>query len=310
MSKTSIRASAPGSLMLMGEHAVLHGHPSLVCAVNRRMVVTLSSRSDSLLHIQSALGEYTAPLEAPAPDPRFRFVLAALARQKEVQGGLDLVIESEFSHTVGLGSSAAVTVALQAALDLFLGKPLDARRVFEASRSVIREVQGLGSGADVAASVYGGIVAYRADPLEIESLLASHPVTVIYSGSKMPTAEVVRKVQQQREQRPELFDGIFSLMGQSVPHAVEAIRVGDWASFGALLNLNQGLMDALGVSNARLSEIVHALRSDPNILGAKISGSGLGDCAIGLGASARKDWPYEVLPVSITNRGLLQDEPG
>ena len=69
-------------------------------------------------------------------------------------------------------------MALQAALDLFLGKPLDARRVFEASRSVIREVQGLGSGADVAASVYGG------DRPQVD-LLASGPVDV-YAATDDP----------------------------------------------------------------------------------------------------------------------------
>ena len=296
--------------MLLGEHAVLHGHPALVCAAHRRIFVTLSPRSDSRLHIHSALGEYTSSLDPLVPDSKFRFVLAAIARKKDLleSRGLDLTIESEFSHTVGLGSSAAVTVALHAALDLFLKGVLEARRVFEESRSLIREVQGLGSGADVAASVYGGIVAYRAEPLEIEVLPASHPVTVIYSGSKMPTAEVVRRVQQQREQRPEVFDAIFRQMGESVRQATAEIRAGDWKSFGALLNVNQGLMEALGVSNDRLSEIVQALRADPNILGAKISGSGLGDCVLGLGASARKDWPYEVLPVSITELGVQQED--
>jgi len=291
--------------MLLGEHAVLHGHRALVCAANRRIHVALTPRADDQIQIRSALGCHTTTLDQLAPHGVFRFVMACITRQKDnLKTGFDLTIDSEFSHMVGLGSSAAVTVAMNAALNAWLNTPMDLRALFQDSLAVIREIQGLGSGADVAASVYGGIVAYRAEPLEIEPLPATHPLTVIYSGSKMPTVEVVRLVEARRKEQPELYDGIFRLMDQSAGQAVEAIRRNDWKTFGDLLNLNQGLMEALGVSNAKLAEINWALRAEPGILGSKISGSGLGDCVIGLGSSPRADWPYDVLPVEISAAGV------
>jgi mevalonate kinase len=300
----TIRTSAPGNLMLLGEHAVLHGHRALVCAVNRRMHATLTPRSDDQIHIRSALGHHTTTVNQLAPHATFRFVMTCISRQKDkLKTGFDLMIDSEFSHTVGLGSSAAVTVAMNAALTAWLDNTKDLRTLFLNSLAVIREVQGLGSGADVAASVYGGIVSYRAEPLEIEPLQTAHPLTVIYSGSKMPTVEVVRLVAARRKEHPELYDGIFRLMDLSTEQAIQAIHRDDWKTLGQLLNLNQGLMSAIGVSNAKLDEINWALRAEPGMLGSKISGSGLGDCVIGLGASQRTDWPYDVLPVEITATG-------
>ena len=301
-------ASAPGSLMLMGEHAVLHGQPSLVCAVNRRIRITLTPRPDRAVTIRSALGRYSASLDLLMAAEPFRFVTGVLSRHKEhLKTGMDIQIDSEFSHKVGLGSSAAVTVVMTAALFASLGGSPRPRQVFDESLAVVRQIQGLGSGADVAASVFGGIVHYRADPVEIRRLQSSYPLTVIYSGSKKPTVEVVKLVEAARASRPEVFDKAFEMMGQNAKAAATAIEDGNWRGLGELMNISQGLMDTIGVSNAKLSEIVYALRADPGIFGSKISGSGLGDCVIGLGRAERTEWPYDVLPVEISAQGLKEE---
>jgi len=129
-------------------------------------------------------------------------------------------------------------------------------------------------------------------------------LTVIYSGHKRPTVEVVRLVDAARAAHPAIFDAIFSLMGRSAQAAAAAIPRGDWKTVGEWMNVNQGLMDAIGVSNAKLAEIVYALREDRGILGSKISGSGLGDCVIGLGRARRTEWPQPVLPVEIAAAGV------
>ena len=113
----SLTASAPGSLMLLGEHAVLHGRRALVSSVHQRLSVTLSVRADRMVGIHSALGTHQTPLDELAPHPKFRFVLAALATTTpRLERGLDLHIASEFSDQIGFGSSAAVTVATVAVL--------------------------------------------------------------------------------------------------------------------------------------------------------------------------------------------------
>jgi mevalonate kinase len=310
--KSSYTASAPGSLMLLGEHAVLHGQLALVCAVNRRIQVSLTPRKDRTIRISSALGRRSMTVDAIKPSKPLRFVMAALRRfAKTLPSGFDLRIDSDFSHQVGLGSSAAVTVATLAVLKQFAAGHTEAgsraqraRLLLKEAVGVIREAQGLGSGADVAASVYGGIVLYRAQPIQAAKLTAQYPLTVIYSGHKQPTVEVVRQVEKARKTNPALFDAMFRMMGQSSRKAAVAIRQKNWKTVGAIMNFNQVLMAAIGVSNAKLSEIAHALRITPGILGSKISGSGLGDCVIGLGKAKRKKWPYRVLAVEMTGNGV------
>ncbi|MFH0954404.1 MAG: mevalonate kinase [Verrucomicrobiota bacterium] len=305
MARVSYRASAPGSLMLLGEHAVLHGKRALVCAVNRSIRVALTPRKDRQVHIDSSLGHLSLDLDRIEMKDPFLFVISAIAQRKEhLKSGFDLKIESDFSHQVGLGSSAAVTVATSAALSAWLGERLDRQRLFNNAVLVVRETQGLGSGADIAASTFGGVINYCAEPLDIQKLTNTHPLTVIYSGSKKPTAEVVKLVEGARTIHPVIFEAIFRVMDRCVQNAAAAVWREDWRTLGGLFNINHGLMEAIGVSNAVLSEIVYALRADPGILGAKISGSGLGDCVIGLGQAQRKEWPYAVVPVEISPNGV------
>ena len=306
---TPIRTSAPGSMMLLGEHAVLHGHHALVCALNRRIHVMLSPRSDREIHITSSLGRLELTLDTIEPTEPLAFVLGAVAQRKgDLKSGFDLTVQSEFTHKAGLGSSAAVTVATTAALGLWLDEKVEEESVLRASVAIIQDIQGLGSGADAAASVYGGILLYRAKPLKVMKLGAVHPVTLVYSGSKKPTAEVVRLVEAAHAKQPATYDRIYELMGHSAEEAAAAIERGDWQSVGGLLNINQGLMDAIGVCDGKLAGIVYALRKDPGILGAKISGSGLGDCVIGLGRARNEAFSYDQLPTAMASEGLVIGE--
>lgn len=301
-----IRVSAPGSLMLFGEHAVLHGKRALVCAVSSRLTVRLTPRSDRRVRIESSLGRHETSLDAPEPSIPFRFVMAALAHGRAgLPGGFDLAIDSEFPPTVGLGSSAAVTVAALAALDAHAGRATEREALVRAAREVIRHVQGAGSGADAAASVFGGIVAYRAEPPAIRRIAQTPPLTLVYSGAKMPTPEVIRRVEAARTAMPTVFNAIYEAMNLVAEEATAAIEQANWTRTGALMNVAQGLMDAIGVNNAALASIVHALRADPAVLGAKISGSGLGDCVVALGRPARPDPSLQEIPVSISPEGLI-----
>jgi mevalonate kinase len=290
MPSREINVSAPGSLMLMGEHAVLHGRRALCAALDQRMHVRLRARTDRQLRIRSVLGEYRTTLDALKVQPPFTFVLATLLRQRPRLGqGLDITIKAEFSHQIGFGSSAAVTVALLRALDemFALGLCTPAKFLAEA-RAIIRGVQGCGSGADAAASLHGGIVLYRAAPQQVRVLPVAPPLTAVYSGYKTPTPAVIAIVDRQRHRNPLLFAKLFDLMDDCVARAVPLIGKKDWAGCGALLNFHHGLQAALGVNTPELEQLCQQLRAAPGIQGAKISGSGLGDCAVGLGHTRRK----------------------
>ena len=328
--QSSNKASAPGSLMLLGEHAVLHGRRALVCAIDQRITVQSFQCLEEVLRIDSELGPYEAPLDNLVDHPDFRFVLDVV-KQYSVDNGIELKIESDFSSDIGFGSSAAVTVATHAALmqsprswtsateedHCRAGAetpPLDKEKLFKRSLATIHRVQSRGSGADVAASVFGGVVAYRADPLEIQNVgQASRlpfPLTAVYSGSKMKTVDVIKIVEKQRNADPEKYERIFDEMDASVGRVVD-----DFKSLGEQLTLNQRLMENMGLCNAALAEIIQKFQALE--VPAKISGSGLGDCAIGLGKfpaiksrrspSAKEDATFSTYALQVEPQGVVAE---
>jgi len=301
----SFKASAPGKLFLFGEHAVLHNHSAIVCAGNQRITVTLTTRSDQRINIDSDIGRYSADLHNIQYHPEFRFLLKAIESQNaHLNKGFDLVIESDFSSHVGLGSSSAITAATITVLYSLRGTTIDLLSIFKQSFQVIRDIQGMASGADLAACVFGGIIAYRKEPLEIVPLEHLFPLSVVYSGSKMSTTKVIALVEKRRESNPVIFDQSYALINQISLQAAEAVKNKDWLLVGELLNMNQGLMDAIGVCNEALSTIVYTLRGDSGIIGSKISGSGLGDCVVGLGTVKDKHFSYPLMPIQMSSVGL------
>ncbi|MBN1543626.1 GHMP kinase, partial [candidate division KSB1 bacterium] len=208
----------------------------------------------------------------------------------------------------GLGSSAAVTAAAVAALSVWLGDDLSPDRLLQDALRIVHTIQGSGSGADIAAAVYGGVLLYHSQPARVvASLPAQVPLTAVYSGAKTPTVEVIRRVQSLHRAHPQLVEAIFDLMEHSALQAAEAWKRGNHATVGEIFNINQGLMDGLGLNTPALNEIVYALRQRPGIYGAKISGSGLGDCVVGLGETGKGDLPGERLPLRISEEGVKID---
>ena len=306
MERASYKARAPGNLMVMGEHAVLHGHLALVCAVNQYMHVTLTPQADrKTLHIESALGSVEQSINSIEPVKPFTFVLEAVRQQLgTASSGFTLTIASDFSDRVGLGSSAAVTAATHAVLAQWQDIPFDHEQLFDRTLKTIHAVQGRGSGADAAASIFGGLVAYRATPKTITRLPNLPTFSVIYSGSKTPTVEVIRQITEKQRQDPDRFQQHYSTLGLLSEKGRQAAEKGNWELFGQLMNEQQLVFDQMELSTPAIAAILAAMKKQPAIRGAKISGAGLGDCVIGLGKFAPPEsFPYAGLPMRISNEG-------
>jgi len=295
--------------MLMGEHAVLNGARAICCAVNRRVTVRAEIQPERRIDISSALGEFRTSLDNPETDPSFAFVLQACAAMaEELPGGVKVLIESEMSPTLGLGSSAAVTVAACAALRALAGRDCAATLLFDQALDIVRAVQGRASGADCAASALGGMVGYRMDPRELWRLEHACPISLVYSGYKRKTAEVIELVRARQSDFPEGFNKLYELIHETVSEALQAVEDEDWPRLGMLMNFNHGLMESLGVCDPSLARIVHELRACAGVWGAKISGSGLGDCVVALGIPPA-DAPLsgERIDVAVDESGVLLD---
>ena len=313
MCACKIKASAPGSLMLLGEHAVVRDGRALVAAITPRISVEWTPYKKTAIKITSRFGEslLRQPKDIDLKGPH-RFIIAAIAQQQKLppEEGFHLKVTSEFSHEVGWGSSAAVVAATLAALAKASGKPIDRPALLRQGRKVIRKVQGTGSGADVAASVYGGLVGYRLKPSLILPISCqdSPPLTVVYSGYKTPTVEVIKKVNDLRRQYPTFVDAIFKAIDEAAMLGITATQQKDWKRLGEIFDIHQGCMEALGVSDAVLSSIAYNLRKKIGIYGAKISGAGLGDCIVGLGHTTKRIGDYKYWEMAIAPEGVIIED--
>lgn len=283
------KASAPGSFFWMGEHSVLRGGRAILSAVDLLVRGTLTPNHSSLLCIDSSLGKEEIELFSLSSESssRFPLIVDVFQRWKErLPSGCTLKIEADFSDQVGLGSSAAVTVVTWALLYLWMGEKISPEQLFFSSLKTIRAVQGQASGADLAASIFGGLLHYTAPRELTPPLFEKLPMQsipsffLLYSGEKMKTAEVITRVEEREKLLPDLFCSLFGLMEDCTSRAVKAIRRNHWEQLGALLNFYQGLLDSLGVNNHALSSLIYHARSLPTVWGSKISGAGLGDCVL------------------------------
>ncbi len=301
-----IKVSAPGSLMITGEHAVLHGKPAAACAIDKRIYLYLEPRPDRTVHIESPLGKLDTTLDALPAESQFKFIIEAI-RQSGITTGIDIRTESEFSSTVGLGSSAAVTVCICMALNALLKKEVSKEELFRQCYSVVHGVQKTGSGCDLAASIYGGIIGMQSKAGEYIphklgcSILPD--IDLYYCGYKMKTPDVIALVNQKAQAEPAKYEKLYTYMGLVADQTIKALEASNRQMTGNLFNKYQQLMEELGVCDTTLKDIVTKLQASPEVLGAKISGSGLGDCVMSLGIPSKKLEGYLNIPVKITDQG-------
>jgi mevalonate kinase len=300
-----IEASAPGSLMLLGEHAVLAGGSAVVAAIAHRVRVQLLPRHDQKVIVQSQFGQVETTLTDLTVVPPLTYVLAVIDQLRDrLLQGFELHIDSDMSQAMGLGSSTAVTVAVAAVLLKWLGHEAQKAAIFEAALNVIRQLQGRASGADVAASVFGGVQHYRASDQCCESLPWQQDFHLYYSGKKTKTAVVLAHVAKQFAGREAELASLYQRIDQVTLKAVAALKAGEEPMFYQQVNAAQALMVELGVCDQTLAEMQRYFSTQAQTLACKISGSGLGDCFYTLGAAVDHP-PYEEVVVQLGAEGVM-----
>ncbi len=303
---SEITATAPGSIMLMGEHAVLHGQLALVSAVNAFVRVTLTHRSDDQIFIDCQYGQYQTSIKHCLAKSPFDVVMAAIRNfRDQLPMGFNLSIESSgMPKAKGIGSSTAVTVAVTAALQRWLHVNCDLEQCFTLALQAIRHQQGSCSGADVAASVYGGVLAYCPMPFKLTQLNWHPDWVLLYTGAKMKTADVVTNVQQRFVNDEVRLQGLYQRIGRCVEQAVCALQTGNLAALYEAITHNQQHMRELGLCNLAIYQILAYFSDQANIKAAKISGAGLGDCVIGFGQLDDRPCPYERIAIQPSQQGV------
>jgi mevalonate kinase len=285
-----VSASAPGSLMIAGEHAVLYQGNAIAMALSQRLKVTAEWRHDDILAIQSNFGTSKTCLSDPLINHPHHF-LSRITQALDIDQGMSIHIESNIPTHMGLGSSGALLIASYAAIThLMMGKPPATEHILSQCRNLLRDAQGgRGSGTDLAASLHGGIVHYNPDNLCTESLGHTIPLHVVYSGAKQSTTSVTQWLALQIDQTPETINKTLTIIASLVPECAQAIQQQNWPSLGKLFKQHQKAMHAMQLSTPQID---HIIKQCQHSHGAKISGSGRGDCVISLD-NGSKTFPIE-----------------
>lgn len=279
-----VTASAPGKLMLLGEHAVVYGCPCIVTAVDLRVKVTIEfiNNNEIIINSPNSVRNITlSELQQPHKYPRdTAFVEAAVENffsSNNVRSGLNIKTEGP-KTSYGLGSSSAVTAATIESLSKLFGLNLPKKQVFEQSYAAVLAVQGKGSGFDVASAIYGGTIYYKNGGEIIEEMEPIKlPIIIGYTGEKVSTINLIDHVAHLRSKHRTIIDGVFSVITETVNSAKLKLLNREWEDFGELININQGLLDSLGVNTEKIAKLIWSARSS-GAFGAKISGAGGGDC--------------------------------
>jgi phosphomevalonate kinase len=295
-------ARAPGKLFLLGEYAVLDGCPAVVAAVDRHIEVRLEREArggPARINAPGCGAVEFAAAQPPLIDGPLRFVIAAfravLSRYPEIgRYGCSLSITSAMTAPggvkIGLGSSAAVVVGATTALLAAAGADTNRDELFATALKVHRAAQeGIGSGADVAASVYGGVVLFqpRAHLLPLVTPLALPMGTKLlaaWSGEPASTADLVSQYLGARNGHAAARAAFVAASRTCVDSFVDGLRQG--ALSHAAVDGNADALEQLAyqlglpVMTPRLAQLVAVARAHG--AAAKVSGAGNGDCGIAL----------------------------
>jgi len=265
-----VKASAPGKLMLFGEHAVVYGYSCIVTNVSSNVYVEIEESSD-------------LKIEAPGvKDLSFvKETLRLFCEKYRVSDNLFIKTSSDETLKYGLGSSSAVTVALIKVLSQYYKINISKKDIFNLGYSVVRKVQGVGSGFDIASAVYGGTIYFVSGGKVIEPLSIKNLLLVIgYSGIKASTTKIVKDL----KPNFKIFDEIKNVVEEAKITLINS----NWKRTGELMNENHKLLQELGVSTEKLDAMCLAAVTAGSY-GAKLSGAGGGDCMIALVSKEKKE---------------------
>ena len=258
---------APGKVILLGEHSVVYGHPALAASIPRYVTVDLEPAADLRLELPGGIQTPFPLLEAAA----------AMARGAGFSGGFHARLQSSIPLGSGLGSSAALGVALARALRPGC-TPAEAAAL---AMHVERVLHGAPSGVDPAACAHEGVIFFRrGEPPSVEPVRGSAFIVVALSGIARGTHSTVLPLAERRKSDARI-DGILARLGDLAREGREQFERGDHGRLGASFDAAHSALRELGVSCAELEEAVGALRR-AGALGAKLTGAGGGGAAIGL----------------------------
>lgn len=280
-------ASAPGKIILFGEHFLVYGIKGILCSIDKRITATSQILDEKVVRVKSSLGNSEmnvdslnlekVPLKFMKP---FFYVAKKAIEENSIKSGIEIILESQIPPGVGLGSSSAACVAATASVNgLFekLSKNDIAVTALEAERTIFEK----NSGADSSVSTFGGLMSYDLKN-GFQNIQSRDNLSFIISDSAQVhnTREVVRQVQNFKEKNTEIFKKLCEREVEIVNSAIMALEENNLNKLGSLMLQNHDLLRQIGVSTEKIDLIVGEAKK--TAYGSKITGAGGGGCSISL----------------------------
>jgi len=289
-------ASAPGKIILFGEHFVVHGTMALLAAIDKRVTVTSTFTENKTIKVNSQLGTIEVPISSSHEEVKsefrpFVYLANKIINSEQNASGLEITIDSDIPIGVGLGSSSACCVAAAASISELFNE-LSSEEILKMSIEAEKTIFPDSSGADCTVCTYGGMIEYP----NIEKIDNTFDLNLLIANSMIPhnTKNSVEKVNKFKENDEERFSQLCDLETKLIDEVITAMKNNDATTFGLKMSENQKYLEEIQISNDTLRDMISSLKEIS--LGTKITGAGDGGCIIVLVKDENMDKVPELLP--------------
>jgi hydroxymethylglutaryl-CoA reductase len=274
-----------GKIILLGEHSVVYGRRAIAAPIPLAIQARIEDTREGVELIIPRWGvEQRLDFDAKRP-PSFTRSMARLLKALGLDGrGMRIEIFPNVPRAMGLGGSAALAVAVIRAMNVHFSLGLSDERINELAFECEKVAHGTPSGLDNTLATYGEFILYRSgdapmrDTIHIDQPL---PIVIGMSGVESLTARTVARVREAWKKNPALYERIFDEIDTLVGQGLEALKTSDYETLGEMMNVCQGLLNAMQVSSSQLEELIQIARNH-GAVGAKLTGGGGGGSIIAL----------------------------
>jgi len=277
------KASAPGKVILFGEHFVVYGVKAVLCAINKRVTVTAEKIKENIISIQSNIGNLELEpnknvSEIDSPLKPFYYLANKIIQNKNT--GIKIKVESEIPLGAGLGSSSACCVAGAAAISRLFSNTSKEEILglaIEAEKTIFQNT----SGADCTVCTFGGIMEYDKktgfSKIKFES---NFHLVIANSNIKHSTKLIVKDVKLFKKNNEDEFSNLCKDEEKLVNDVLKLFKKNNIKGLGEKINENQMYLETIGISNEKIRKMIQIGKESS--FGAKITGAGGGGCVFAL----------------------------
>lgn len=274
-----------GKAILLNEHFVVYGIPSIVSAIGKYTISKIEESSQSGWKIND--NRKATPRYKEDKLEQQKDSINRMLKKLDIdlsKKGIEITLEGSLYCSSGVGASAASCVAIARALSDHYDLNLSDEEINDISYEGEKGYHGNPSGIDNTASTYGGLIWFeRAENSKMDKITIPTPIEIVLgnTGKVANTSEAVKGVRERKEKNPSKYIEIFNRAENIAYLARNALINEDLIELGKLMNENHKLLQQIEVSSKELDFLVKLAR-EQGALGAKLTGGGLGGNIIAL----------------------------